>query len=205
MRLYLLYISFSYPCPLCSPFIGSSCLPSSSFHHCHSQSDFPRKIFQLGPIQSGSLRLAWATLEKGNLGKACKVIRAAWATQGSLGSRSRSGTRSSSLSLLGMTWGLLPWECPRQCQPAIECPICGIHSSNYAQHYNRRHDQRSSCIRQRLPHGWVTEHDFLYCACGDLVSTGAKYQQSLVRHWYDPRGVHRNGQLVTVNTSPKPG
>ena len=171
MRLYLLYISFSYPCPLCSPFIGSSCLPSSSFHHCHSQSDFPRKIFQLGPIQSGSLRLAWATLDKGNSGKACKVIRAAWATQGSLGSRSRSGSRSSSFSgILGMTWALLPRDCPRQCQPAIECKESGIQSSNYTQHYNRHHGQRSGCIRQRLPQGWATEHGFLSCACGDHVS-----------------------------------
>ena len=120
-----------------------SCLPSPSIvlpSPCHSHSGLPGNKFQLGPIQTGSLGLAWATLVKGNLGKACRVIRAAWARQGSHDCPS---PRSSSFSgILGMTWALLPRECPRQCHPAIECPICGILSSNYAQHYNRRHGQR---------------------------------------------------------------
>ena len=104
-----------------------------------------------------------------------------------------------------MTWALLPRECPRQCQPAIECPICGILSSNYAQHYNRRHGQQSRCIRQRLPQGWATEHGFLYCACGDLVRRGPNRQAALERHWYGPRQVRLNGQVVTPDTCPKPG
>jgi len=104
-----------------------------------------------------------------------------------------------------MTWGLLPRACPRQSQPAIECPICGIQSSNYAQHYNRRHGQRSSCIRQRLPQGWATEQGFLYCACGDLVRRGPNRQAAGERHWYGPRQVRLNGQVVTADTCPKPG
>ena len=156
--------------PLYCPLSVPSCLPSSSFTIVILSQACLGKKFQLSPIQSGSLGRAWATLEKGNLGKACRVIRAAWARQGSHDCPS---PRSSSFSgILGMTWALLPRECPRQCHPAIECPICGILSSNYAQHYNRRHGQRSGGIRQRLPPGWATEHGFLYCACGDLVRRG---------------------------------
>ena len=153
--------------------------PLASHHRPLAIVILSQAYWKIIPIRSHPEWVTWASL--GHSGKE----KFGQGMQGNQGSLSKAGQpwasdpvlvldQARSLDLLGMTWGLLPRECPRQCQPAIECPICGIQSFNYAQHYNRRHGQRSGCIRQRLPPGWATEHGFLYCACGDLVITGAK-------------------------------
>lgn len=61
------------------------------------------------------------------------------------------------------------------------------------------HGQRVQNPRSKLPHGFATKHNLVYCACGDLFSGGPPIPPSLDKHWSRQHFVEEaNGEKILV-------